>query len=822
LGIPTLDPETGAQDILAAQAPTQATRETTRETTTQAQATQAPTPSPEQTTILDLVAAGSNIVADCVAGAGKTTTVLFIAAANPGKRILQVTYNAALKEEVRRKAVDRGADNLVVHTYHSLAVKHYDPSAHTDAGLKRALEGKMTVPLRTPFDIVVIDEAQDMTPLYYTFLKKFLSEMSAGPFQGQLLVFGDRFQSIYAFKDADRRFLTCAPRIWTNSRTWATATLSTSYRLTHQMAAFMNQDVLGDERIRTVKSGPPVQYIVLNTFRSGRLADLVASRLGTRVGGAQLRPADIFVLAPSIKSPQSPVRDLERALVERRIPVYYPTSDDRPLDDAALTDKIVFCSFHQAKGRERKVVIVFGFDAAYYLFHASGADESVCPEALYVAATRASHELIILQQRDQMQLPCMQTPFERLDLCPHLHVRILDKPKPKQREAAEIAIPKHSTTVTDLTKFLRDDTVARLEALLNSAFVTELAPHYTTSIPTQMSFVEGQTEDVSDIAGIAIPALFEAEVTEHMATIHREVLVERDICMASGKHRMLVAAARGLTAETVPTAALYARIATLFVSFKEEIYNRTAQIKSFDWLQEADLGACMGLMRRLVGGEIEAGADDFDDFDADDFDADDFDADDFGDDADADNDANDDDDDADNDADNDASDDADDDAAQIPVRPQFEFDVELETSEFPRYGKVTITGRYDVLTPTTILELKVTSSLTLEHRLQLFLYAWMWAHGPASMRTFRLVNLKTGEVQALQNGFVTANGNDVVALLLENKYGHTDALEEDAFVARCQGASVTGALTSAASGASNAKSAAAGANKVTKRPMFRS
>ena len=63
------------------------------------------------------------------------------------------------------------------------------------------------------FTILVVDEAQDMTPLYFKLLQKFIQD-SQLPFQ--LLVLGDHRQGLYEFKGADTRFLTLAHKLWKN------------------------------------------------------------------------------------------------------------------------------------------------------------------------------------------------------------------------------------------------------------------------------------------------------------------------------------------------------------------------------------------------------------------------------------------------------------------------------------------------------------------------------------------------------------------------------------------------------------------------------
>ena len=46
-----------------------------------------------------------------------------------------------------------------------------------------------------------------------------------------------------------------------------------------------------------------------------------------------------------------------------------PISDDAKLDDKIINNKIVFTTYHQSKGRERKVVILYSFDESYFTYY---------------------------------------------------------------------------------------------------------------------------------------------------------------------------------------------------------------------------------------------------------------------------------------------------------------------------------------------------------------------------------------------------------------------------------------------------------------------
>ena len=100
--------------------------------------------------------------------------------------------------------VELGIKNVAVHTYHSLAVAIYDPEAFVDKAM-RLLVQQCRPPLRLiPADTIVLDEAQDMTFLYFRLIVKYIRDLNM-PIQ--LMVLGDFMQGLYEFKGADIRFL---------------------------------------------------------------------------------------------------------------------------------------------------------------------------------------------------------------------------------------------------------------------------------------------------------------------------------------------------------------------------------------------------------------------------------------------------------------------------------------------------------------------------------------------------------------------------------------------------------------------------------------
>ena len=159
----------------------------------------------EQQNIVEQIANDNNVFVDAVAGTGKTTTILALAERLKDKQMLQITYNKSLKHEVREKIKARELNNLDIHTYHSLCFSYYSNSGYTDVEMYKVLKVNMKPVRPIPsIDVLIIDEAQDMTNLYFRFVLKYLKDLKQ---KVVLLVLGDVMQGLYEFKGSDSRYL---------------------------------------------------------------------------------------------------------------------------------------------------------------------------------------------------------------------------------------------------------------------------------------------------------------------------------------------------------------------------------------------------------------------------------------------------------------------------------------------------------------------------------------------------------------------------------------------------------------------------------------
>jgi hypothetical protein len=513
---------------------------------------------------------GSRAATNAIAGAGKSTTIIGLAKARPDADFLSLTFNAQLRLEVKEAIAAAGLTNVEVHTYHSLAVKYYDRAAHTDEQLIRLLGGQpqsghegviddaefddepqAPVPADEPASIrpfiLVIDEVQDMTALYFDFVCRYLCDFRGGAakhlVETALYLFGDVHQGIYEFKGASVEFLSTPEQAW--GHPFDRFTLSETYRCAPAICRFINREFLeGEERLKSASQRPGEG---LAKYRADRwhdetkcvservaegvdeLAHEVAMMITRSIAAGRSRASDYFLLAPSIKARYPYVRALhsiENALVASGVPVYYGMSDEGALNEAELAHKVVIASYHQSKGRERKIVLVFGADASYE----RGKTPHGCPSALYVALTRAKCALMLYHI----------APYKPLSFRPIAGVIPPREALPERIRAPQVA-------ATDLTKWLSTAQLRALIPLVDAVFEREYeAAESVAGLKTHVHVGHGGltlVENISMINGLVIPEHFAGRSLEDVAAaIHcdRKLLKDaRDRALRDGNRALL-------------------------------------------------------------------------------------------------------------------------------------------------------------------------------------------------------------------------------------------------------------------------------------------
>ena len=122
----------------------------------------------EQQEIIDK-SKDNNIICDSVAGSGKTTTILGILSAYPKDKNLILTYNAKLKLDTREKINQLNLLNGTAESYHSFCYNNITKKIINDKELYDFINNinNYQDKLEFNYDRIIIDEVQDMKPIYY-------------------------------------------------------------------------------------------------------------------------------------------------------------------------------------------------------------------------------------------------------------------------------------------------------------------------------------------------------------------------------------------------------------------------------------------------------------------------------------------------------------------------------------------------------------------------------------------------------------------------------------------------------------------------------
>ncbi|KAI7777868.1 hypothetical protein LA080_002991 [Diaporthe eres] len=481
-----------------------------------------PQPSPEQQVAIDaLLHTDNNIIIDAIAGSGKTTTILHLAQSSPDTNFLVLVYNRRLMLETEERVQGLGLPNVTVLNYHALGARYYTPECATDQGLKRVVEEDMSVieGLNLPtFSVLVMDEQQDMTPILKRFVDKVILDkgfIGPGrvpcdrPDQLRVVVLGDKRQEVYSFNNADSRFLTMAARPevfgYLNNNRWIAADQTTSNRVTQQNVDFINQQMLKQPlgmAMRAVRNHsqdgspyPKPRYIICDPYED------ILSEVLRLLDTCGLSPTEIIVLAPSVRG-ASPAIYLANDLALRGIPVFRSDSDVSDIAPEVASGKVLICTYHQAKGIERRASIVLGFDQGYHTWF----DKTVNPRKAvsnpqYVAATRALEHLVLIHDSRRAALPFVD--LDKVgDTCELHTIRPLQVESPAPRER----IPAFSVTTLcrNLSETLITDCLGRLDFRLLAVPAYGVPPP-----PTEIQDRSGLLEGVSSITGTAAPAVFQ-------------------------------------------------------------------------------------------------------------------------------------------------------------------------------------------------------------------------------------------------------------------------------------------------------------------------
>ena len=444
-------------------------------------------------------------------------------------------------------------------------------------------------------------------------------------------------------------------------------------------------------------------------------------------------------------------------LVEMGLPCHVPIMKDEKLDERVIDGKIVFSTFHSSKGRQRKYVFVAGFDNNYFRFFDRTADKEECPNTLYVAATRATEGLFVLEgQDDEYSRPLDFLKMDHFDIKKQEYIDFKGYPQAQflVKDDDDTTKDVRNVTATELTKFISEEVMDVISPMIDNMFVREETNFDELDIPTIFQTKTGLYEEVSDLNGIAIPSMYydylnemHGGKNEGRSIKQGQLLLNRIMeDMQDKKHvpELIRKIIVDLPSE-ITTIEDYLYICNVSIALNENLLFKLKQIErdEYTWLDGTMVKSCKQRLNEVLKDELSDYAPQAEV-------------------AIVNND-------------------------MIKVNAKIDDILQQHLEQYDR--RIRFGVRVDLITRDTLWELKCTTETVIEHYVQLVLYAWLWrlryedSDDDEKNKQFRLFNIKTGEIFRLDA--TTEEMGNIVIEILKGKYIETLPKSDDEFFEKC-------------------------------------
>ena len=484
-------------------------------------------PSDEQAACIAALG-GGNVIVKAQAGAGKTTVFMHCAAEwlrhRPDAHVLIVCYNVNLRTATQQRLSAIGLDEQVhAYTVHSLAGKLYGSCIGDTMTLQRYVRSGLPQTLPEPFSLVLVDEAQDLTPLMIEVINMVVA-MSAA----RCVVVGDPRQEIYGFTHGGcpHQALAAPERAFQpNGLSWTKCALMKSFRVTEPNAAFLNRFLRhpqDDPMVGVTRTPAPRPIYVIGDMASGSGIDNIVHEMLQCY-----KPSQIAIVAPSVNSSEYGCPRLAAMLTERlRIDLFTTHKQRADVNEDLLRGKLLISTYHQIKGDERDCVIVLGCDARQYRQDGFPEKEGhpIVRNALHVACTRARTQLVLFHQHTVPPYPTID--MQALSELADVRIAVPFKPQP----LSPITFAMIERRPNWIVSFAGETTLEHMERLMQIGEPITLGPPVTGRAANTVRTESGRIEDVSCYYSRAILAAVERQrLTETTGSTRAQSRLETEV-----------------------------------------------------------------------------------------------------------------------------------------------------------------------------------------------------------------------------------------------------------------------------------------------------
>jgi hypothetical protein len=406
------------------------------------------------------------------------------------------------------------------------------------------------------------------------------------------------------------------------------------------------------------------------------------------------------------------------------------------------------------KGRQRPFVFVLGFDSSYIgMIRKREMDK--CPNTMYVACTRASKEMYLFETEKNDNRPLSFLQMNHREMMSQEFVDFIGIPRgpmwyisrdsfqqqqQKQQSTPPVTIPKRVIKPSKLIEFLNHEVIEKVMPTVNRVFKLLTPPQEKSeiNIPTMVQTGTNRYEDVCDINNIAIPCMFFNTLSTYEPTTLYTITKKMLDNTYESQYVFLKTQVEERMPRICKTTSDYLLSANMYAAVREKLYNKLTQIQEYNWVDEEDKDACIKRMQKWISKDdtIEVEKEIIS---------------------------------------------TEEEEKQVRIREA----LKEWTMQHHQDVEMQMMARVDALTTTTLWELKFAAELTVEHFLQLMIYAWIWRTiYPNVPKSFRLFNIRTNEVYELEAE--QQELKEVIITLLQSKYGEEDTETEYAFVEKCR------------------------------------
>jgi hypothetical protein len=386
----------------------------------------------EQNAVVDFMSAGKSprkCIVQAFAGCGKTTLLARLAERrfqrNLGSTLL-LTYSAELKNDTRKRAHIQ--EGLFVESIHSVVrnILYVGHDCKTDADIEAYLaldvKPKPNEAFLEHITLVVLDEMQDLSPLYYRVVQQLRSFFIERGTSTSLVGVGDFFQWLFGSLNGSTPMYMCSPDEHFEKEHFETFVLSKSFRLTQEMCNWINKNL--DPRkmefqypICWAKYGASITKYWRDGLCSAKCAkcacvhDPTTSKCKQNYNTKSIREREVIFFEIDTFKNLLPPFLYQRAKSNNALVIVNGFRRDKFV--AAFPNVTSPWTF---KGCQTRNAIVIGCDA--FTEEVCASSENAEPEEwpfacycqMYVSATRAQHKLFIGHSKSKPRFFTMRNP----------------------------------------------------------------------------------------------------------------------------------------------------------------------------------------------------------------------------------------------------------------------------------------------------------------------------------------------------------------------------------------------------------------------------